>query len=44
MLTDVYNKYKDDDGFLYIVYAYEDTLGNWERLSLREPYNIYIIN
>ena len=44
MLTEIYEKFKDEDGFLYIVYAKENTMGNWEDYLLRSPYNIYIIN
>jgi len=27
MMSNIYNKYKDDDGFLYITYAGENTFG-----------------
>ena len=34
IIDDVYQKHKDDDGFLYLVYAEENIYGwNWKQIS-----------
>jgi GABA(A) receptor-associated protein len=40
-ISNLYSQYKDEDGFLYIYYAVENTFGN--NFDLRENDNIYLI-
>ena len=42
-LNDVFNKYKDDDGFLYILYTGEDIFGWSKWPNLNEKFNMNVI-
>ena len=41
LLEDAYDKHKDEDGFLYLVYTDENIYGHcWSELTLQYSYNI----